>query len=461
MTFFTFANWFFCLSTSLLLVVSLWRYRYLLVKPSIIVIIFFHLTIQWAATARSAFIESFLPDPFLFMFLGHGFPLIGFLVSFFCGHGAARVVWRRIVNPQPVSARSRRKIIFILGSCIAVIAAYYLSQVPLSRTGLVTILTDPTNSYLTREESLKLIDNAFSRYSYRFLVSVFAPLIAVLLVNQWGWSLKRKHLIESLAITIAIVGILFVVSLTGARSPPAMIVLTILLALFFRKGVPIKPIYIILAAVATLIFPTLFTILREGRELSLSNFWSYLIVDGMFQRVFISPMNTGLWHTHYAQTTGLVGLGGIPKLAVLFGVQPIPVSNLIYLQYGVQYGGGRAIASGTAGTAYVFAYYSYFGVVSFVFSLIGLWLLDLSLWVYRRLSDTLLLPCVAAVSVTSINFLSGDYTTVLLTHGFGVLLIVALLLNRLCCITVRTNSRPTTGIITNSPTLREGTRITG
>jgi hypothetical protein len=438
---FVLCNWFLCLATSLILLVSLWRYRYLFVKPSIVVILFSHLTIQWAATVDSAHIEEYLPNPWVFVLLVHGFSLIGFTISFFTVNSQARAIWRRVIDPRSVSPSARRRLVFMLAGCIGLAAGIYFSRVPFSATGLAAIFTESASATLAREKSLKLVDSVFAKYSYGFMSSAFAPLLAVLLAERLARSLKHKRLIQGAMSAIAIAGILFVVSLSGARVPAAMIVLTVLLALFLMKGLPIKPAYVALAAVAVLSLPTVFTILREGKGLSISSFFYYLTTGAMIRRVFVVPMTSGLWHVHYGQTVGFVGVGGIPKLALLFGVEPVSVANIIGVSPDYL---GSSYESALASTGYVFAYYSYFGPASFVFSLIGLWLLDIALWFYQRLSDNLLLPCVAAVSIASVSFLSSEYTTTLLTHGFGVLLVVALILDRLCRVRLVVRPKQTT-----------------
>ena len=59
-----------------------------------------------------------------------------------------------------------------------------------------------------------------------------------------------------------------------------------------------------------------------------------------------------------------------------------------------------------------------------------LWFLDVALLVYKRLSDVMLLPCVAAASLAILSFISSDYTVGWLTHGFGVILLFSWLIDR-------------------------------
>lgn len=426
MTLFVFSSWFFCIITSISLAILLWRYRFLFVKPSIIVILLFHLQIQWAATVYSGYIESYLPYPIPFAILTHCFPLIGLVISYLTTRKSALIIWDRITDPHYQLFRSSNRAIFLLLGYIVVVTIWYLSYVPLSKTGLFSILFDPMHSAQAREESLKLLYNVPLKYAYSFLGSIFAPLLAIMLALFLVYNVKQKRIIRVTIDIIVLVCIFVIASLTGARGPVAKVILSIILAFYLNQRMPIRPFYIILAAVAVLFLPVVFSILREGQEFSLLHFVQYL-TGGIFRRVFVAPMFTGLWHTHYAQTSGFFGIGGIPKLAVIFGVAPFSAANIIYLNYT-----SYSLQSGLANTCYVLSYYSYFGLISFVFSLLGLWFLDFAVLIYRQLSNRVLLPCVASVSVASISFISSDYTTVLLTHGFGLLLIIALVLDYIC-----------------------------
>jgi hypothetical protein len=431
MSTFVLLNWFGCLFTSLLLGLILWRQRFLIVKPSLIVILFFHLMVQWATTVDSPRIEPYLPNPWAFALLAQGFPLIGVLISVWTWRHSASVIWGRLRQSKPTSARMLRNAIVLLACYLAVFVPLYLAMMPYNATGLYALLTDPLQAGQARENSLKLIGNPLITYGYAFMASVFAPLIAVLLADALSQNLKRKRLISSLSLTLGIVGVLVVVSLTGARSYAATILLTIVFAALLRRGFPLNPIYLGLAAISVLALPTLISILREGRTVEWDVFWTYLN-QAILGRVFYAPMLTGLMHAHYAQVTGYIGVAGIPRLATLFGMEPINVGSLIYQIYV-----NDGLESGLANTSYVFSYYADFGLIALPVSLIGLWILDAAVWVYRKISDRMLLSCVASVSVASVMFTSAEYTTVLLTGGFTVLLFVAWGVDRLSGIRIR------------------------
>jgi hypothetical protein len=389
------------------------------------VILFFHLTIQWAGIIDSGYIWYYLPNPWVFAFLLHGFPIVGLCISFVTWRKNTKIIFKRLLC-YGLYFKKRDKLIRILGFCVVLITLLYLLYIPFYETGLWAIFTKLENAAQARENSLKLLDNIFLKYGYSSVMKVFAPLLSVLLFNRLRHSMKKKLPIKIARDIVFLLGLLVAVSLTGARSPAACIILVICLSFLLKKGLPINPLYIILTFLLVLTLPTFLTLLREGKELSISLFWQYLST-GILGRVFHAPMLTGLWHVHYAQHKGFIGISGIPKLAVLFGIKPINVANLIGINYT-----NIKIASVSANTCYLFSYYSYFGWLSFPLSLLGLWLLDYSILIYKQLSDNILLPCVASVSLSSMSFVSSNYTTVLLTHGFGVILISSLVLDKWC-----------------------------
>ncbi len=202
--------------------------------------------------------------------------------------------------------------------------------------------------------------------------------------------------------------------------------LAVLVAWLFRRGLPVKLLAVAIpCAVGVVAIPAALTVLREGTPLTAETFVLSLRTS-IFSRLFSIPMEMGLWHAHYAQTSGFIGIAGIPKLASLMNVDSINVANRLALIYSVD-----TFDTQVANSCYVFSYYAYFGLPSLAFSLVGLWLLDGALLVYRRLGDTLLLPCVATISVASLGFASVDYTIGLVTNGFIVALIVALVADRI------------------------------
>jgi len=417
MTAYVFSNWFLNLLTALFLVYVAKAERHLFIKPSMIVVLTFHLTIQWAATIESPDIETFLPEPAAFVLLIHGFPLIGGALSLLTFRSVSKSVVGRLRDREAFSDAAARRAMLILGITIAGIVASYLTVVPFSATGLYTIFTDPQRAALAREQSLKLLNNQFITYGYMFMAGAFAPQLAVLL----GVSAFRqgKSWARRIASGAGIVLLLIAVSLSGARGFSTLLMATVILAILLGGRTQIRVWHLVVGGAVGVVLATLLSIARDDQEFSFQMFWTYLS-ENTVDRVFHVPMQVGLWHVHYEQTVGFLGIDAIPKLAALGGETPINAPNLIGIHYIPQ-----GLETINANACFVLSYYSYFGLMAFPFCIVGLLVLDFAVLVFARLSDTLLLAGVCSVLIASGTFGSSDYTTVLVTNCFAICLIVA------------------------------------
>ncbi len=425
MSFFVALNWILVLLTAFIILVNVFKDRSLLVKPSMMTILFFHIMCQWGTALEAARVQSVLPNPWIFVLLSHGFPLLGLLVSLLLGRRAARRVWTRIGGQDGDDVVAKLWPALFLSLGLLVFLFLYLSAVPFRSTGLYAIFTSPEQAALARDMSVKFLDHTFLRYGHNMVMAALVPLLAVVLF-QLCLVLKKKGQWGKLLLALAGLLLLFpVASISGARSYSAILVLVILTAWLLRKGFRISPLLPLSALVVVLVFPTLLTILREGRELTLERFVQYF-KNSAYQRVLIIPMETGLMHTAYAQTYGTFGVRSMPRLAGLFGVESLDVRNYIG-----KINSNYPKDTTTMNTAYVYAYYSYFGLLAFLPCLIGLWLLDLSLLLYQQLSSVMLVPCIAAISIATHSFSICEYTISLFSFGFLVILLLSWSIDRL------------------------------
>jgi len=424
MSVFVAVNWILVIVTSIVLLAVIRADRSLLIKPSIMAIIFFHVLCQWGSAIQAGRIELSLAKPWIFVLLSQGFPIIGLAVSLLTWRRSARALWERIINHKRSDLSGKSKAMIVLAIFFILYIFFYLFHVPFRSTGLYKIIYSPAESALARDLSVKLLGNPFLRYGHTIMMAVFAPLLAVLaaqiLLIQW----QRRNWIRVLFYLVCLAAILLAVSISGARAYPAYIIMVILFAGLLRRGFLIKPVYLILVTLLILTFPTILSLLREGQVVTVKSFFDYLR-GSILDRVLIIPMETGLYHVHYAQEYGFFGIQAIPKLATVMGIKSLNVPNFI-----VQIYSGNPLTTTTANTAYIYAYYSYFGLVAFIPCLIGLWLLDMSLLVYRKLSDNLLIPCVACISIAANTFSNTDYTIALFSQGFLLLLLVSWAVDR-------------------------------
>lgn len=410
-------SWLLFLTTVATLFFSILKHRYLLVKPSIATIFFFTVTIQFAATVSAARIESYLPEPLHFLLLAHGFPLIGLFGSLLFQRDTASFLFKRIDNYE---FKQDKSVIKMLWFITALISVAYLAEVPLRSTGLYSIITDPISSVQAREDSLKLLDNAFVRYGYLFLMSVVAPLLAIMIYYQASYQKKFRNTISAV---IQIIFIFILVSFSGARSAAVNILLAIIIAHFLKNKFKFNLYKVLISIFAIMLIPAILSIMREGAEMSSVLIIQY-IVDSIFGRIFYVPMEVGLWHVHYAQTNGLIYAAGIPKLANLLGIEAISLANVIYLTY-TPY----VLESGSANTSFVFSYYAMFGIAILPILLLLLWSLDLCLPLLKKMKPQVLLPTIACLILISKAFTVSDFTTTLITHGYILLFILAIFLD--------------------------------
>jgi hypothetical protein len=416
-------NWFFCLACAFWIGVLFYKRRYLFVKPSLLTLSWYHLFFQWPLAFYSGHYMGYLPDPYTFAFLIHGYILIGLLVCPFTLDLKANKIWGRIAGFHKEEPLASPGAMVLLGAIIIGITLAYLSQVPLSQTGLYTIFFRPEVSVIAREKSLKLLGNMPLVYAYSLMVSCAAPLLAVMLFWALRKAIKRWQIFSILFYIILLVGLAVSIGLPGARISIVNMILVMVIAYLFHRGLPLRLGKFLFLIGTILLLPAILTILREGKEISLETLFAYLGYIG--HRAFVVPMDVGSWYIHYTQVEGGFGVAGIPKLAALLGRRAVNVPNFIGLKYE-----GGAYTSVTSPAGYLFAYYSYFGMISLVISLAGVFLLDIAVFFYERLSDRLLLPCIAAIGLSTLSFISSDYTTAWLTHGFGVILVLSWCIDR-------------------------------
>lgn len=421
-TIFEILNWALSISSTLWVFYVYFKKRYLFIKPSILLLCYSIIFFSWPATVLAGYYEEFLPDPYVFAALIHGYVLFGLLISTHTLHESSRVVWSRVTGGGLLDLKFDTRVIFLLAGMVVVTIAAYLSYHPFSATGLYAIFINPAASAMAREESLKLLESKTIKYTYSLMSSSVAPLLAVMLSFIFLKSIKEARFGVSAVSCLLIAGLFFTVSLTGARVPSVNLLMAMAIAVIFRAGIPFKPAKFILVGALILSPAILISIFREGRGVGFSiyvEFFRYVV-----NRVFVIPLDVGSWYVHYTQTEGFFGIAGIEKLALFLGIDTFDIPNFIGVRYAEE---GLSTISATSG--YLFSYYSFFGLPSILLSLAGLFMLDVAVYVYRRLTPYVLLPCISAVSLSTLAFISSNYTTVWLTHGFGVILVLSLAVN--------------------------------
>lgn len=421
-TFFVLLNWILTLSMAAWLFLVLSKARYLIVKPSIMLLGFTHIFFQWPLSVFSANVERYLPAPYEVLLMVHGYMFLGFLFTSVTLRREAKIVWGHVTNKQ-IRADSNLRGIYILFGFCALVTLFYLKTVSFNQTGMYSLFIEPELATTAREESLKLIDSQSLKYAYSFMASGVSLLLAAMLalLIRDDFTLRPKKIHRALFCMLTLFALMTVVSFTGARGYAVNLVLVMAITFFLRAGAnfPIGKSLLVLCIV--LLPAAVLTIAREGDEAH----WDTLVTS-LLTRSFVVPFDVGLWHVHYVQHNGLFGVSEIPKLAALFGAPVINTPNIVGLAY-AEY----PIPSISANTGYLFAQYSAWGLFALPVTLAGLLFLDMIVFAFVRMRPQMVLPCVAAVVPVILAFISVDYTTVWMTHGLLVVLSSAWLLGQI------------------------------
>jgi len=83
--------------------------------------------------------------------------------------------------------------------------------------------------------------------------------------------------------------------------------------------------------------------------------------------------------------------------------------------------------SATAG--FSLSSYAYYGLIAFPLALIATQVLDIVLLVYKIVHPSLLIALASTLTIGILKFVQSDYTVVWLTHGFGITIILAIVLS--------------------------------
>jgi hypothetical protein len=415
---FAFLCWLACGLNSLLLFRAVMRQRSVLVRPSIVFLIFFNLRVQWGAALEAGYAATALDRPYEFFLVIYGVPTAALLLALSYRLRAADTVYERINRIPDSLSYSQRATWFLLLGAVTITLAY-LAAVGYRNTGLYVIFTNPLASASARDNSFKLLGNVAVRYSYALVVNAAAPLVGAYAGLAWihSW---RQHATWRMVGNGAVIALAMIMAgLSGARGPSALIILVVLFAWWLRRRAPLSPVYLALSLAAVLLIPTLLTILREGRTVNWSLFWIYY--QDSLTRVFGATSRVAIWYAQYVQTAGYFGVAAVAKLASALGKTPVNVANVIGLAYG--HGDLRTI---TANSNFLITYYAEFGLLAMA-PCVGLILsLDLCLKAYVALRPELLTGCVAASLIVITNLAESDFTSGLASGGVVPILLLAL-----------------------------------
>lgn len=421
MSSFVLSSWLcFAVTLVLMLTIVYWE-RWQLVKPSFIFLVFYVVQIQAPSAVRATEIEELIPNPWLYLLLAHIFPLVVLIIGTLWFRHTANVIFKRAIRTSSSPTNSNYTI-FLLSLISGAIILFYFYEVPWLTTGLYAIFFNPSETGLAREESLKLLESSFVRYSFAFFSTVLAPILAILLASRIWQQLRLRRLDKTvIPCLLGIIVLLITVSIYGARGPSAFLLFGIFYCLYLGNRFPFRPMKIIGIIFIILTIPALLSILYNRHEINPLNISS--AYTNILDRVFNRNIDSHIWTVDFTQRHGVFGVSGVPKIAQLIGKDSIDIFNVI----GRYYRPSNPHISATS--SFVFGYYSCFGLASFIPCLMLIWLLDCSLLIYRKIGAKLLIPCMGAIAMATAKFTFTFYTTALFSGGFLLVLIFCLLLS--------------------------------
>lgn len=489
-------NVFVALTMTVLLVRVYQKFRYILVKPSFLLVVWSHIFFQWPMAIYSSYYVDWLEHPAPLFILVHGFVIGGFLLSLATNRRIAQEAWSRL--PTNALDVDRKKLLVWIGFVFALSSALiyiYLLYVPFECTGLVALLTNPTSVIYIRELTMKLLNDAPPRYVFSFFSACVAyALFALSLLS----ALRGRHEKNIFAIVRSFVLIflcIVAVSLTGVKGNIVKLVIVgAFLAFWMNKAsFSLRSLRSYALAIAFSILPALlFNIFftfnsPNGSSEKITSCMKMLSLDGAIclqtwdsalaasapmpaatppssqltgtpevqpapfeifgkvtlrvllqveetlKRIFLVPFEVGGWYVDYGQRHGSLGFFAIPFVAKVLQKPMIDLPNIIGKTYGPRYYSHAVLPSISAGSGFLFSYYAYIGMWSLPISFAALLLLDFILYIYNKVDRYLFLIFVTIFSVQSMMFLQADFTTTAVTHGVIPLLVLIVVLNFLTC----------------------------
>ena len=134
-------------------------------------------------------------------------------------------------------------------------------------------------------------------------------------------------------------------------------------------------------------------------------------------RAFVTPMQVASWYFLDRAEHGPRGWVAIPVIGRMLGTI-LNMPELLYQRYGTVYSAGDATKGSTAPTSYLMGYPAYLGMAGLGIALLLVIGLDIAACLARRYAPAELAPMIVGFSaVASVNSMSTDFFSLLLTHG--------------------------------------------
>ncbi|MEK2645199.1 hypothetical protein [Bdellovibrio sp. BCCA] len=342
----------------------------------------------------------------------------------------------------------------LVGSLITCVTLYF-SQISFMHTGLYSLLCDPKHFVILREMSLKLAGIQWLGYVYLIGFSCVCPFLCVLWVDKI-LNAKGRNIVALLVFGMPLLlFVLFYLLITGARVGILNCALAVLGALWYRlsfkKFLPAAVLTIVgalsLAALISMAWVnriddseanrggicSLFAVNNyELKQLDADSpvswttqrtdgFLSYF--EGIINRIFIVPAAISGWYVEEGIYSGA-------RPYYLYSPESKKMANVFaqkYVKriYGEEYQAGESIM---APTSFVFVNFIYFGYWSILMSVLGILAMDFAFILAGTLGRVLSVPFMAMCLYYSFIFAQTGYATVILSHGYFLLVGIVIVL---------------------------------
>lgn len=394
------------------LALALMHRRWLLLKPSVVFIGYYQVSVMWPGLSWFGYLTETVPAVREYIWALHGTGLAATLLSVGSWRGTTRRLARRLQHRAPPAEASYRQVsLVVLGGFVVLVTLWYVGTLGWGNTGLSAILSGSEDNAQTREGAMKLLGSRVLQYAWALMAYAAAYLLGYWLAFSAVDLLRTKRPLPALLCLLAFFLLLIVVVLPGARGPAAMLVLATLAAFYARSGFRIGLIRVSIIIAATLAMPALLTLWRNGETPTPSNFATYYL--DILDRVSGRSVQDNIWMVSYAQQEGFFGAEGIPLFARLAGAEPLNVFNLVGLYFRP-----NGLESISANSSSIAVNYGCFGLIGGLALSLSVTLgIDSILLFYTRLPSALLAPCAGICAVISVNFAMTNFSTVFVTHG--------------------------------------------
>lgn len=142
-------------------------------------------------------------------------------------------------------------------------------------------------------------------------------------------------------------------------------------------------------------------------------------VEALVNRAFVIPLVVAHWHFLYVEEYGRPGFAGL-SIARRFSSDYINMPSKVCDVYETIRSGGDRTSTCTAPTSYLFTYPAYMGIWGLIAASVITIIFDIFASLLIKFSSVPInYLAIALMVVAGINFMTADFTTVMLSHGAG------------------------------------------